>query len=167
MERSQIFDLMGELQLYGMKAAFDEIMTTAVKRQHEPQRIIGDLLTDFARLIGVAEHHVASSVAWLDQAGPDTAAPAAPDHAEVERRVARQEADKYERMMREEPREYWGSQANQDRYREALERSLPPAPSIEEAPSGEGASVVPGAEPAAAPAAAAATAPIPAPKATA
>ncbi len=45
MERSELFDLMGELQLYGMKAAFDEIMTTAVKRQHEPQRIIGDLLT--------------------------------------------------------------------------------------------------------------------------
>jgi len=45
MERSQLFDLMGELQLYGMKAAFDEVMTTAVKRQHEPQRIIGDLLT--------------------------------------------------------------------------------------------------------------------------
>src|SRR6201998_1278877 len=44
MERSQLFDLMGELQLYGMKAAFDEIMTTAVKRQHEPARIIGDLL---------------------------------------------------------------------------------------------------------------------------
>ena len=35
MERSQLFDLMGELQLYGMKAAFDEIMTTAVKRQHD------------------------------------------------------------------------------------------------------------------------------------
>src|SRR5213078_1952012 len=44
MERTQLFDLMGELQLYGMKAAFDEVMTTAVKRQHEPQRIIGDLL---------------------------------------------------------------------------------------------------------------------------
>lgn len=29
---------MGELKLYGMKAAFDEIITTAVKRQHEPQR---------------------------------------------------------------------------------------------------------------------------------
>ena len=43
MERSQLFDLMGELKLYGMKAAFDEIMATAVKRQHEPQRIIGDL----------------------------------------------------------------------------------------------------------------------------
>jgi hypothetical protein len=26
MERSQLFDLMGELKLYGMKAAFDEIM---------------------------------------------------------------------------------------------------------------------------------------------
>ena len=45
MERSQLFDLMGELQLYGMKAAFDEIMASAVKRQHDPQRIIGDLLT--------------------------------------------------------------------------------------------------------------------------
>jgi len=35
---------MGKLKLYGMKAAYDEILTTAVKRQHEPQRIIGDLL---------------------------------------------------------------------------------------------------------------------------
>jgi hypothetical protein len=43
MERTQLFDLMGELKLYGMKAAFDEIMATAVKRQHEPQRIVGDL----------------------------------------------------------------------------------------------------------------------------
>ena len=45
MERTELFDLMGELQLYGMKAAYDEIMATAVKRQHEPQRIIGDLLS--------------------------------------------------------------------------------------------------------------------------
>ena len=28
-----------------MKAAFDEVMATAIKRQHEPQRIIGDLLS--------------------------------------------------------------------------------------------------------------------------
>ena len=45
MERTQIFDLMSELKLYGMKSAFDEIMATAIKRQHEPQRIVGDLLT--------------------------------------------------------------------------------------------------------------------------
>jgi len=44
MERSQLFDLMGELGLYGMKAAFDEIMATAIKRQHEPQHIVADLL---------------------------------------------------------------------------------------------------------------------------
>jgi DNA replication protein DnaC len=44
MERPQLFDLMDALKLYGMKAAFDEIMATAVKRQHEPQRIVGDLL---------------------------------------------------------------------------------------------------------------------------
>jgi len=45
MERSEILAAMGELKLYGMKAAFDEIITTAVKRQHEPQRIVGDLLS--------------------------------------------------------------------------------------------------------------------------
>jgi DNA replication protein DnaC len=45
MERSEILTAMGELKLYGMKAAFDEVMTTAIKRQHEPQRIVGDLLT--------------------------------------------------------------------------------------------------------------------------
>lgn len=35
---------MGQLKLYGMKAAYDEIIATAVKRQHEPQKIVGDLL---------------------------------------------------------------------------------------------------------------------------
>ena len=35
MERSQLFDLMDELQPNGMKAAFDEIMANA-KRQHDP-----------------------------------------------------------------------------------------------------------------------------------
>src|SRR5215213_4125549 len=44
MERTQLFDLMGELKLFGMKAAFDEVMATALKRQHEPQRVVGDLL---------------------------------------------------------------------------------------------------------------------------
>lgn len=44
MERSQLFDLMSQLKLSGMKAAFDEIMATAVKRQHAPQRILGELL---------------------------------------------------------------------------------------------------------------------------
>jgi DNA replication protein DnaC len=45
MERSEILTVMAELKLYGMKAAFDEIIGTAVKRQHEPTRIVGDLLT--------------------------------------------------------------------------------------------------------------------------
>ena len=35
---------MGELKLYGMKRAYDEIIATAIKRQHDPQRIVGDLL---------------------------------------------------------------------------------------------------------------------------
>ena len=45
MERSEILTVMSDLKLFGMKAAFDEIITTAVKRQHEPQQIVGDLLT--------------------------------------------------------------------------------------------------------------------------
>ena len=45
MERSEILASMGELKLYGMRAAFDEIITSAVKRQHEPQRVVGDLLS--------------------------------------------------------------------------------------------------------------------------
>ena len=44
MERSQILETMSGLKLFGMKAAYDEIIASAVKRQHEPQRIVGDLL---------------------------------------------------------------------------------------------------------------------------
>jgi DNA replication protein DnaC len=44
MERSQILETMSGLKLFGMRAAYDEIIATAVKRQHEPQRIVGDLL---------------------------------------------------------------------------------------------------------------------------
>ena len=45
MERSEILSTMGTLKLYGMKAAYDEVLATAVKRQHEPERVVGDLLT--------------------------------------------------------------------------------------------------------------------------
>ena len=44
MERTEILDMMGELKLYGMRAAYDETLSTALKRQHEPQRFVGDLL---------------------------------------------------------------------------------------------------------------------------
>jgi IstB-like ATP binding protein len=44
MERAEVLDMMGELKLYGMKAAYDETLATALKRQHEPQRFVGDLL---------------------------------------------------------------------------------------------------------------------------
>ncbi len=44
MERTQILDLMGTLKLYGMRSAYDEVMAAGIKRQHEPHRIVGDLL---------------------------------------------------------------------------------------------------------------------------
>ncbi|HWK37638.1 MAG TPA: ATP-binding protein, partial [Hyphomicrobium sp.] len=45
MERSEILAIMFDLKLYGMKAAYDEIIATAIKRTHEPQRVVGDLLS--------------------------------------------------------------------------------------------------------------------------
>jgi DNA replication protein DnaC len=35
---------MGSLKLYGMRSAYDEVMAAGIKRQHEPPRIVGDLL---------------------------------------------------------------------------------------------------------------------------
>src|SRR5436305_11724008 len=45
MERTAILELMSTLKLYGMRAAYDEVMTTGIKRRHEPPRIVGDLLS--------------------------------------------------------------------------------------------------------------------------
>jgi hypothetical protein len=44
MERTEVLDLMGQLKLFGMKNAYDEILATALKRQQELQRFTGDLL---------------------------------------------------------------------------------------------------------------------------
>jgi DNA replication protein DnaC len=44
MERTDILDLMSELKLYGMRLAYDDVMTMGIKRQHEPPQIVGDLL---------------------------------------------------------------------------------------------------------------------------
>lgn len=44
MERTQIFDLMGELKLFGMRSAYDDVMAAGIRRQHEPPQIVGDLL---------------------------------------------------------------------------------------------------------------------------
>ena len=57
MERTDVLELMSTLKLYGMRAAGacpragrgpdpgDEVMATAIKRRHEPPRIVGDLLS--------------------------------------------------------------------------------------------------------------------------
>ncbi|HEY4042413.1 MAG TPA: IS21-like element helper ATPase IstB [Rhodopila sp.] len=44
MERTDVLAMMGELKLYGMRNAYDELLATALKRQHEPQRFAGELL---------------------------------------------------------------------------------------------------------------------------
>ena len=44
MERHEILDMMATLKLAGMRAAFDEIIATGLKRQHAVQQIVADLL---------------------------------------------------------------------------------------------------------------------------
>ena len=44
MERAEILAAMADLKLFGMRAAYDELMATAIRRQHEPQKVVGDLL---------------------------------------------------------------------------------------------------------------------------
>ena len=44
MERHEILEMMGTLQLAGMRAAYDEIVSTGMKRQQGFERVIGALL---------------------------------------------------------------------------------------------------------------------------
>ena len=44
MERHEILEMMGTLKLAGMRHAYDEVIADAVKRQHSPNRVVGDLL---------------------------------------------------------------------------------------------------------------------------
>jgi hypothetical protein len=44
MDRSELLELMAKLKLFGMRAAYDEIMADGLKRRHEPARILGELL---------------------------------------------------------------------------------------------------------------------------
>jgi DNA replication protein DnaC len=44
MERSEILEMLTALQLAGMRASYDEIVSTGIKRQHGIERVIGGLL---------------------------------------------------------------------------------------------------------------------------
>lgn len=78
MERSEILDMMGQLQLAGMRAAYDEIVSVGVKRQHGVEKVIGALLkaeiaAKQARSInyqmGIAKLPLAKELADLDFTG--------------------------------------------------------------------------------------------------
>jgi hypothetical protein len=105
-----------------------------------------EYMADFARTIGVLDPAINSSIGWLDSGTKDDPAAAPTDHAEIERRIARQDADKYERMMREEPGKYWSSPVAQEKYRDALERSLAP-PLVPAEQGGEGSPTLADTEP--------------------
>lgn len=78
MERSEILEMMGTLQLGGMRAAYDEIVSVGVKRQHGLEKVIGALLkaeiaAKQARSInyqmGIAKLPLAKELADLDVDG--------------------------------------------------------------------------------------------------
>jgi DNA replication protein DnaC len=78
MERSEILDMMGQLQLAGMRAVSDEIVSAGVKRQHGVEKVIGALLkaeiaAKQARSInyqmGIAKLPLAKELADLDFSG--------------------------------------------------------------------------------------------------
>ncbi len=78
MERSEILEMMKALQLVGMRAAYDEIVSVGIKRQHGFERIIGALLkaeiaAKQARSINyqmaIAKLPLAKELAGLDLAG--------------------------------------------------------------------------------------------------
>jgi DNA replication protein DnaC len=77
-ERSEILEMMGTLQLGGMRAAYDEIVSVGVKRQHGLEKVIGALLkaeiaAKQARSInyqmGIAKLPLAKELADLDVDG--------------------------------------------------------------------------------------------------
>src|SRR5258708_3378507 len=95
-----------------------------------------DYIASFARSVGIPEHLVTSALdaisapaerAHEEQTFNELVGDLSPQHraalSDAERRQAREEADKFERMMSENPSEYWRPQ-NQAAYRHALERSI-------------------------------------------
>jgi DNA replication protein DnaC len=44
MERTEVLDMLDQLKLFGMRAAFDDVLATGLKRRHSVPQIIGELL---------------------------------------------------------------------------------------------------------------------------
>ena len=75
MERHKLIELMGQLKLAGMRAAYDEVITAGLRAQHSVQRIIGELLLaqladnrarSTAYRMGVAHFPVMKNLAEFD-----------------------------------------------------------------------------------------------------
>ena len=62
MDRSEILQMMAALQLSGMRAAYDEIVATGIKRKHSVDQIIAALLK-----AEIAEKHARSLTAKRGQ----------------------------------------------------------------------------------------------------
>jgi DNA replication protein DnaC len=74
-ERHEIMELLAQLKLAGMRAAYDEVVAAGVRAQHSFQRIFGELLLaqladnrarSTAYRIGVARFPVMKNLAELD-----------------------------------------------------------------------------------------------------
>jgi hypothetical protein len=64
-ERHEIIELLGQLQLAGMRAAYDEVVAAGLRAQHPFQRIFGELL-----LAQLADHRARSTDGSARSADP-------------------------------------------------------------------------------------------------
>ena len=117
-------------------------------------------IADFARSVGIPEHLVTSALdaisapaqrAHEQQTFNELVGDLSPQHraalSDAEREKGRQEAARFERMMRENPGEYWKPE-NQEAYRQALERSIAvPVPVAPAAPADGGPAALPATAP--------------------
>jgi hypothetical protein len=111
------------------------------------------LAKDAAAYFADQELQEATFEALERQAAPEvtgTVPPPAPSGDEIERRIGRQDMQRYERMMRERPGEYWASPQHQAAYRDAIQRATAAPPEAFEAPATSpdaGGASAPAAEP--------------------
>jgi hypothetical protein len=141
----------------------EALLTEVARTTDMDARSSYDYIASFAQSIGIPSHLVAVALdaisapaerAHEEQTFNELVGDLTPQHraalSDAERRQAREEADQFERMMRENPAEYWKPQ-NQEAYRQALERSIAvPVPVAPAAPADGGPAALPATAPPAA-----------------
>jgi len=83
--------MMGQLQLAGMRAAYDEVVTAGIKRKHGVERILGASVSELAKIDGVGfktAEKIASTREKFDAALNPTATAMSPSSSDGRARIS-------------------------------------------------------------------------------